>query len=533
MDVADDVVEGGIEATVDHLGELGGGDEERVDRALNGAAVVLGGVALFDGASGEPELGCLLHRAIEDAANGDGLFRFDAHRAESATSAMHREITIEEPPEGEGVEAVAHRRIDDAERRDPPDRAPTDPGERFAGERAAAAGHRRARIAEDRARVGGEREAVTGTDVEGERTTERLEDAARDDRKGNDAGERARCGIDGESPGGGRHFGEWHRRRGGHRGSLSLRPDLAGPKGQRAVLTVAAVVALPAMAGAKDAGATGATGASVTTRQGSAAKGPLARWFVFRALAGLAPKLALVDAAIGMLVALAVASTWRAAGGPRAAFEQVVPMLGTGLRWSVALPLAWGALSAIDRDEKEGLIALARRRGVSLRRWIVGRALGAGVLVAFVIGVPMMVVAFVLAGFGGGLEGSMARLSLIFPSFVVAVANGLIFGLGGVVLGAIVTSRGLVVAVLLGAAALGSLVDLALPGPVGVTAHQLISPILALEDLQALLFAEPHADVPLRGASALAAVLLFSALGVYGAAYALKSRLPAEDALST
>lgn len=266
--------------------------------------------------------------------------------------------------------------------------------------------------------------------------------------------------------------------------------------------------------------------------ESATAKGPLPRWFVFRALAGLSPKLALVDAAVGTVVALVVASAWRAAGGPRAAFEQVVPMLGTGLRWSVALPLAWGALSAIDRDEKEGLLALAHRRRVSLRRWILGRALGAGVLVTFVVGVPMMIVAFVLAGFGGGLEGSMARLSLILPSLVVAVANGLVFGVGAVVLGAMVTSRALVVAVLLAAAALGSLADMALPGPVGVTAHQLISPLLALEDLQALLFAEPFADVPVRGASALGAVVLFAALGVYGAIYALEARVAPKEALS-
>ena len=240
---------------------------------------------------------------------------------------------------------------------------------------------------------------------------------------------------------------------------------------------------------------------------------PTARWFVARALDGFAPKLALVDALLATMSALVIASAWRTIAGPRGGFEQIVPMLGTGLRWSVALPIAWSALGAIADDRESGFLDLARRRGVSSRAWILGRALGAGTLVAITVGAPMITVALVLSGFGGGVEGALARASLVFPSLFMAVATGAVFGLGAVVVGAIASSRPMAVAVLLALAALGALVDLALPGVLGVAAHQIVSPFLALEDLQGAVFDAPHMKV--RGLAACVAILGFVACGLF------------------
>lgn len=248
--------------------------------------------------------------------------------------------------------------------------------------------------------------------------------------------------------------------------------------------------------------------------------GPTGRWFVARALDGVGPKLALFDACLATVVAVIAAVVWRVGGGPRASYEQIVPMLGTGLRWSVALPIAWGALGAIEADRAAGLLDLARRRGVPMRRWLVGRGLGAFTLVTLAVGLPMVVVSLMLAGLGGGLEGALARLSLVVPSLVVGAATGLVFGLGAVVIGALVPSRVASIAILVAAASIGVLVDLAVPGLAGLAAHQIVSPFLALEDLQAFLFAVPKTTA--RGTAAAVAIAILPLLGLRAAEVSLE-----------
>jgi hypothetical protein len=253
-----------------------------------------------------------------------------------------------------------------------------------------------------------------------------------------------------------------------------------------------------------------------------APSGPTLRWFVARALDGFAPKLAIVDAILATLSTVVMAVVWRVAGGPRAGYEELVPILGTGLRWSVALPIAWAGLSALEADRRDGLLDLARRRGVPLRRFVIGRAVGAGTLVALTVGGPMILLSLVLAGLGGGAEGMLARLSLVVPSLIMGAATALVFGLGSVVLGAVVPSRPFALAVLIGAASLGALVDVAVPGLVGTAAHQLVSPFLALEDLQALVFDVSRSTV--RGVAALVAIVLVPLLGVRAAEGVLETR---------
>lgn len=254
------------------------------------------------------------------------------------------------------------------------------------------------------------------------------------------------------------------------------------------------------------------------------ARGPTGRWFVARALDGVGPKLALFDAALATVVAVVAAIVWRIGGGPRAGYEAIVPMLGTGLRWSVALPIAWGALGAIEADRAAGYLELARRRGVPMRRWLLGRGLGAFALVSLAVGLPMVVVSILLAGLGGGLEGALARLSLVVPSLVVGLATGLVFGLGPVVIGALSPSRLVSLVALLVAASLGVLVDLAVPGLTGLAAHQLVSPFLALEDLQALVFAVPRTTA--RGVAAAIVIALLPLLGVRAAEASLERGRP-------
>src|SRR5262249_22976153 len=128
---------------------------------------------------------------------------------------------------------------------------------------------------------------------------------------------------------------------------------------------------------------------------------------------------------------------------------------------------------------------------------------------------PMVLVSVVLAGFGGGVEGALARFSLVVPSLGVGVATGMVFGAGAVALGTFFTSRGLAFGVLVGVAGLGALVDMLVPGPIGVVAHQVASPFLALEDLQAALFAVPHSAV--SGVGAAIAAVAVVALALYAA----------------
>ena len=248
------------------------------------------------------------------------------------------------------------------------------------------------------------------------------------------------------------------------------------------------------------------------------APGPSPRWFLARALGGFGPKLALFDAALVTVAAIVVAIAWRVGGGAKASYEQLVPWVGTSLRWSVALPIAWSALGAIEADRRDGLLALAMRRGLSARRWLLGRALGTGAVVFASVGAPMIVLSMVLAGFGGGVEGALARLSLVIPSIGVVAATALVFGIGAAALGALFPSRPVIFGVLLGAAALGALAELALPGLLGASAHQLVSPFDALADLQAAAFDEPQSRA--RGVSALASVLVMSFAAVRVAAMA-------------
>lgn len=241
------------------------------------------------------------------------------------------------------------------------------------------------------------------------------------------------------------------------------------------------------------------------------------RWFVGRALAGFPAKLALFDAAAATLLAVIAAVAMRLVGGPRAPYERIVPMLGTGLRWSVALPLAFAALAAVHSDREAGLLALAARRGVPLEAWVRGRAIGVAVLVALTVGAPMIFVSLVLAGLGGGVDGAIARLSLALPSLGVGIASGALFGFGAVAIGAHVGSRILALAALVGAAALGVALERALPGAPGVVAHAALSPLLALERLQASLFAEQGANL-VAGVAGGAVVLLVGSLGARFAA---------------
>jgi hypothetical protein len=236
-------------------------------------------------------------------------------------------------------------------------------------------------------------------------------------------------------------------------------------------------------------------------------KGPPLRWFVERAFDGWAPKLALVDAAIATFVGVVAAIAWRVTSGPRGGFEQIVPMLGLATRWSVALPIAWRALGWAEDDRRAGVLELMTRHGASIRRFLVGRAIGAGTLVAMTVGGPMLVVSLLCAGLGGGRDGALARASLAVPSIASALAAGLVFGVGAVVVGVLVPSRWLALALAATSLAVGAFARVAIPGGAGVVAEIALSPLHALERLHAALFDAPNALGPgLFGAVAVAVV---------------------------
>ncbi|MBI2392753.1 MAG: hypothetical protein HYV09_24420 [Deltaproteobacteria bacterium] len=110
----------------------------------------------------------------------------------------------------------------------------------------------------------------------------------------------------------------------------------------------------------------------------------------------------------------------------------------------------------------------------------------------------------------------------MFPSALMGAATGLVFGLGAVIIGALVRSRLAAIVILVALASVGVLVDLAVPGVVGLAAHQIVSPFLALEDLQALVFAAPRSTT--RGAAAAVAVAILPPLGLRAAVAALEAR---------
>jgi hypothetical protein len=220
-------------------------------------------------------------------------------------------------------------------------------------------------------------------------------------------------------------------------------------------------------------------------------RGPPLRWFVARALDGWAPKLALVDAAIATFMGVVAAIAWRVMSGPRGTYEQLVPLLGLATRWSVALPIAWRALSWTEDDRRAGLLELVQRHHASVARFLLGRAIGAGSLVAIAVGAPMVVVSIVIAGLGGGGEAAIARAGLIFPSIVSALAVGLVFGVGAVVVGVLCRSRWLSLALVAASLVFGALVRVALPDAAGLAAELVVSPMFALERVHDALFAEP------------------------------------------
>ena len=242
-----------------------------------------------------------------------------------------------------------------------------------------------------------------------------------------------------------------------------------------------------------------------------ARRGPTLRWFAGRALDGFSAKLALFDAAIATLFACGLAVFLRVTGGPRATYERVVPMLGTAMRWSVALPLAFAALAAIAADRRAGLLALAERREVPFSLWLRGRAFGATLTISIAVGAPMVLVSLLLATLGGGAEGAMARLSLALPSLAMGIASGALLGLGAVALGTLIPSRPLALGALVGFAAFGVALERAIPGAPGVVAHALVSPLLALERLQSSLFAREGASAAagVTGATVVALVSFF------------------------
>lgn len=229
--------------------------------------------------------------------------------------------------------------------------------------------------------------------------------------------------------------------------------------------------------------------------------------FVRRAFAPTLARAATVYAVVATFGVIGLAAAWRLATGPRGSFESVLPMLATSQRWSVGLLFAFAGVATMSDDQRTGRVSLAVRCGYGAERWLVMRSVGAAVALAGLSAACWVATALVLAGFGGGVEGALARASLALPSLVLAAVTGLLLGGLPVVLGAVLPRRGAVTVLVLGMGAamiptryLGS-------GPAGLL-RDMVSPVALLTDLEAGLFV--HDDALAQGASATVALLMLA-----------------------
>jgi hypothetical protein len=97
-------------------------------------------------------------------------------------------------------------------------------------------------------------------------------------------------------------------------------------------------------------------------------------------MAALGMALAALAAAVAAVAVLAV-------GGARASAVELPSLVASATAWSAGIVLAFGAaMRAVRRDRDEGIVALARARGVSLGAYVRGRVGGLVVVLACVVG---------------------------------------------------------------------------------------------------------------------------------------------------
>jgi hypothetical protein len=108
---------------------------------------------------------------------------------------------------------------------------------------------------------------------------------------------------------------------------------------------------------------------------------------VWLAARGGAVTFGLVLAGLGALAFLAAAISMRHSHGPDARALAALPVLAsTALSWGAGVLIVFGgSMRAVARDREQGVVALARARGVAPSRYAVGRVGGLALVVATAI----------------------------------------------------------------------------------------------------------------------------------------------------
>jgi hypothetical protein len=93
------------------------------------------------------------------------------------------------------------------------------------------------------------------------------------------------------------------------------------------------------------------------------------------------------------------------------------------IAWGAGVTLAFGAaLRAIGRDREEGILLLARARGVTVGAYVRGRVGGLVVVLAALIGGATLLAGLAATSMGGSSAGGVARSSVGALAYAIAFA---------------------------------------------------------------------------------------------------------------
>jgi hypothetical protein len=126
-------------------------------------------------------------------------------------------------------------------------------------------------------------------------------------------------------------------------------------------------------------------------------------------------------AGLGAVASAVAALALHRSSGPLEA-AALPAVASSGLAWSAGITLAFGAsMRAFARDQDEGIVALARARGVSPSRYAVERIVGLAIVLAVAVGGATLV-ASLAALWAAGLSAQHARAGAGALAYALAFA---------------------------------------------------------------------------------------------------------------
>jgi hypothetical protein len=144
---------------------------------------------------------------------------------------------------------------------------------------------------------------------------------------------------------------------------------------------------------------------------------------IWLATRGALSRASLVMAALGALASIAAAIAMR--GSP--AVREIPAVAAMALAWGAGVTLAFGvALRALRLDREQGLVLLARSRGVGAAAYTRGRVGGLVWLLALAVGGGTLVAGFAATAVAGNATASVARASV--AALVYALAFSVTLG---------------------------------------------------------------------------------------------------------